>query len=727
MANPMKKRTLVRAVVLFVVSVALVIPAAHAVFAEDDPPGEIQVPPPGEGKIAGIGGSGTVNYIPKFVGSTTLGNSVVYELNGNVGLGTTNPLAKLDVASTSVSGIRYIKSGSKDARITVGDPTKSWSMASGWATAGDFSIIEEGVAGDRLYIKQGGSVGIGTTSPANALHVARDINAVPQGDDAQLMVGGSTNTNKRLMLGFDTTDNYGWIGAVEHGVVWRNLSLVPAGGNVGIGTTSPVGLLNVHAASSDPVTLITRGDDVPGNTVTLRMGNNNPTYKTFSSYIQAIQGSGIDAYALAFGTSQGTLAAERMRITTTGNVGIGTTSPSQKLDVAGYVKGQSGLCIGDDCRTSWPSGGGGGGTIDGGGSTNYVAKFTGSNSIGNGAIFDNGNVGIGTTSPVARLDVATGSGNALHTSAADVADNAMAVFGQQTAGGGNVFGVQGETAADGRSPTDKLKGQGNCNQDGGCSSGSAAGVYGRSTNKNDIGDVFGVLGEVNGIGGAGPGPNFAAGVYGISYAKTGVSAGVWGESNSSNTSAAGTIGKNNAETGDTRGVWGEVKSVDGVGIFGRNGLDTADTTVGHFENGRNNFANILEWYNGVLYGIRSGGSLATTMNTQQGDVSLFATVSPDSWVEDYGEGALVKGKVHIALDPTFLSGIAVTPSQPFKVFIQPTGKTPGMFVQRSTTGFDVVEQNNGKGNASFTYRIVAKRKGYENARFQTIPRKNWNQ
>lgn len=41
-----------------------------------------------------------------------------------------------------------------------------------------------------------------------------------------------------------------------------------------------------------------------------------------------------------------------------GDVGIGTMFPTQKLDVAGYVKGGTGLCIGNDCKTSWPSGGG---------------------------------------------------------------------------------------------------------------------------------------------------------------------------------------------------------------------------------------------------------------------------------------------------------------------------------------------------------------------------------
>jgi len=83
-----------------------------------------------------------------------------------------------------------------------------------------------------------------------------------------------------------------------------------------------------------------------------------------------------------------------------GNVGIGTTSPSQKLDVNGYVKG-TGICIGGDCRTSWPTG-----TVSGSGTSGYIAKWTSGSAIGSSAIYQSGsNVGIGTTSPGKKLDV----------------------------------------------------------------------------------------------------------------------------------------------------------------------------------------------------------------------------------------------------------------------------------------------------------------------------------
>lgn len=50
------------------------------------------------GGSGGISGSGSVNYVPMFSGSTAIGNSVIYQLNGNIGIGTTNPDKKFVVA-----------------------------------------------------------------------------------------------------------------------------------------------------------------------------------------------------------------------------------------------------------------------------------------------------------------------------------------------------------------------------------------------------------------------------------------------------------------------------------------------------------------------------------------------------------------------------------------------------------------------------------------------------
>ena len=88
--------------------------------------------------------------------------------------------------------------------------------------------------------------------------------------------------------------------------------------------------------------------------------------------------------------------------TETDSVGIGISTPSEKLEVDGYIKG-TGLCIGSDCKTDWGSVTG----VGGSGDVNYIAKFTGTgSSIGNSQIFDDGtNVGIGTTSPDKKLHI----------------------------------------------------------------------------------------------------------------------------------------------------------------------------------------------------------------------------------------------------------------------------------------------------------------------------------
>jgi len=137
-----------------------------------------------------------------------------------LGIGTTNPgTSRLKVEGTVANGIVYKRTDAKDARIMVGDPTKTWSIASGWSTAGDFSIIEEGVAGHRLYIKQGGNVGIGTEDPKQSLDVRGAIRQVMNVNyDLWLQGGASTSSGddrNLAILGLD--EDYGDKLIINHG------------------------------------------------------------------------------------------------------------------------------------------------------------------------------------------------------------------------------------------------------------------------------------------------------------------------------------------------------------------------------------------------------------------------------------------------------------------------------------------------------------------------------
>jgi hypothetical protein len=62
------------------------------------------------------------------------------------------------------------------------------------------------------------------------------------------------------------------------------------------------------------------------------------TYIDYGGEIRSYSGAGIDFSDLRFYTASGATSAERMRITSGGNVGIGTTSPSEKLEVNGNIK-----------------------------------------------------------------------------------------------------------------------------------------------------------------------------------------------------------------------------------------------------------------------------------------------------------------------------------------------------------------------------------------------------
>jgi hypothetical protein len=92
---------------------------------------------------------------------------------------------------------------------------------------------------------------------------------------------------------------------------------------------------------------------------------------------------------------------------------------------------------------------------------------------------------------------------------------------------------------------------------------------------------------------------------------------------------------------------------------------------------------------------------------------LYCQESPENWFEDFGEGKLVDGKAVIQIDPLFAQ--TVNTSVKYHVFLTPQDEPLTLAVANKTaTSFEV--RGPGGANISFSYRIVAKRKGYENIR-----------
>jgi hypothetical protein len=121
---------------------------------------------------------------------------------------------------------------------------------------------------------------------------------------------------------------------------------------------------------------------------------------------------------------------------------------------------------------------------------------------------------------------------------------------------------------------------------------------------------------------------------------------------------------------------------------------------------------------GVYYtgGLAGSGTKSCVVKTSKGPTLLYCQESPENWFEDFGEGQLRAGRCHIELDPLFLETVTINETNPMKVFIQLNDDCNGTFAERGKTGFDVIELQQGQSSARFTYRVVAKRSGFEGKR-----------
>ena len=384
------------------------------------------------------------------------------DTSGNVGIGVSAPNTKLTVWTPSTTGVQTAlrlnnpfgfanaNTGTKivfSQDRTAAEDIPMSEMGVGQEYAGTsaagymfFSTLNNSM-GERMRINSVGNVGIGTTNPGAKLQVdvssASGIRVNGTGGYANILSQGG-----HLEFYKDSTPTYAAaIGlstpatalsndiqfATYNGSSWSARMTIANGGNVGIGTTSPVAALDVSRLEYP---------SLGGVLANFSAGTTDPTTEKYVILRQTYTGALFDSPMLVFKanansansgsfgivrtTSNGsivfsnvnatsgtvTAVSEKMRITADGNVGIGTTSPTGtygKLSVAGGIR------ILDDNNAKLEIG-----RYSSGASNSYIKLGSNSNSlrITNNTdaadiftIENGGNVGIGTSSPVTQLHV----------------------------------------------------------------------------------------------------------------------------------------------------------------------------------------------------------------------------------------------------------------------------------------------------------------------------------
>lgn len=373
---------------------------------------------------------------------------VIQAGTGNVGIGTTNPAYQLDIGGPA-SGIAFDGTTSTpDAGVIRFGDNSGWKLHFGRAQeSAATSTFNTGTTGVLMTIQDNGNVGIGTMIPDKKLTVAGDAKIYFNGETPALLIGkgtGEGDTSVLRVLG-DTSPEREVFRVTRNGNVcinndcknaWPSGGVASAsasqwttsdtsvyynGGNVGIGTASPNKQLHVKTASGNAEIDIQSAESPywavyqDDATDQLRFWNNN-----FNRFVITTDGNvGIGTNPLfkldVTGTARinlpavGTYTDFRVNksdgqigffVGNTGNVGIGTTGPTSKLEV--LASGTDNAARLGNSQSNIDFGGDGGRAF-----INTQSWALGLQTAGTDRIYiaNSGNVGIGTTDPKAKLDV----------------------------------------------------------------------------------------------------------------------------------------------------------------------------------------------------------------------------------------------------------------------------------------------------------------------------------
>ena len=335
-----------------------------------------------------------------------LGTSVNVDLLGNGGIWGYAGATYVNSNAYYDSGWKY-KSNGTAAALQVGGSSQILTFRQAASGTADGAITYT----EAFRVHTNGNVGIGESSPESILHI-KDTNAeirvatAADGQTARIALtedaDGDTHGGYMQYVGNGDTLRLGIINAGTN----TDVITMQDNFNVGIGTTSPDTLLNLEgAADTSIITLGCTKNDASWSGE--RIGGIN-----FYSADGSGSGAGVRGSInyIATSTSGGSTAmtfktgdnSEAMRIANGGSVGIGTTSPNEKLTISGNVN-----ITGTGGYLRWNSGDMA--IVNAGSYAMAFQTYTGAALTEKMRIDSSGRVGIGTDSPSSPLMIA-GSG-----------------------------------------------------------------------------------------------------------------------------------------------------------------------------------------------------------------------------------------------------------------------------------------------------------------------------
>ena len=249
-----------------------------------------------------------------------------------------------------VAGALNVGATSSTARLTVAGTSNTNA-----ASAANFT---DSTGNSLLLVRNDGNVGIGTATPSTKLQVKGGaIQQITAFDNWSGIYLDAVSDQPKV--GFRVSDNSERFRVAFQGVNTASERLafvktlsgenevlsVLATGNVGIGTTAPVSRLTL-AGGGNPNPNTGAEMDYVGQNLTFRGVNAGGTFTLGGVKMVQPNGYFVDAADMVFSTASGGVLNEVLRINRGGNVGIGTKTPSAKLDVTGDAKVSGTLSVG---------------------------------------------------------------------------------------------------------------------------------------------------------------------------------------------------------------------------------------------------------------------------------------------------------------------------------------------------------------------------------------------